>query len=56
MQIRENWVKKTRLTYVKKGSKLGKLLATPKRKGYSFIGWYTKKNSGKKVTKNTKPT
>ncbi|MCL2115759.1 MAG: InlB B-repeat-containing protein, partial [Methanobrevibacter sp.] len=46
--------KKTTVTYVKKGSKVGKL-ATPKRSGYTFKGWYTKKSGGKKITKNTKP-
>jgi len=48
--------KKTTVTTVKKGSKLNKLLATPKRSGYSFNGWYTKKTGGKKITKNTKPS
>lgn len=31
-----------------------KLAKTPKRKGYKFKGWYTKKKGGKKVTKKTK--
>ncbi|MCL2157625.1 MAG: InlB B-repeat-containing protein [Methanobrevibacter sp.] len=47
--------KKTKVTMVKKGSKIGKL-ASPKRSGYTFKGWYTKKSGGKKITKNTKPT
>ena len=46
--------KKTTVSYVKKGSKVGKL-ATPKRSGYTFKGWYTKKSGGTKITKNTKP-
>ena len=29
-------------------------LATPTRKGYAFTGWYTKKNSGSKITSKTK--
>jgi uncharacterized repeat protein (TIGR02543 family) len=36
-------------------SKLGKL-ATPKRTGYQFLGWYTSKSGGKKVTSATKVT
>jgi uncharacterized repeat protein (TIGR02543 family) len=36
-------------------AKLGKL-ATPKRAGYRFLGWYTGKAGGKKVTTNTKVT
>jgi uncharacterized repeat protein (TIGR02543 family) len=36
-------------------SKLGKL-ATPKRTGYTFQGWYTAKSGGKKVTSATKAT
>ncbi|MDR3225887.1 MAG: InlB B-repeat-containing protein [Clostridiales Family XIII bacterium] len=31
-------------------------LPTPKRKGYTFQGWYTKKTGGKKVTSKTKVT
>lgn len=31
-------------------------LATPKRKGYTFKGWYTAKTKGTKVTSNTKVT
>jgi uncharacterized repeat protein (TIGR02543 family) len=31
-----------------KGKKIGKL-PTAKRKGYTFKGWYTKKNGGKKI-------
>jgi uncharacterized repeat protein (TIGR02543 family) len=34
------------------GSKYGKL-TTPKRKGYTFRGWYTKKTGGTKITVNT---
>jgi uncharacterized repeat protein (TIGR02543 family) len=47
--------KKTVTTTVKKGSKV-KLAKTPKRTGYSFQGWFSKKSGGKKITKNTKPT
>ena len=47
--------KKTKVTNVKKGSKIGKL-ATPKRTGYTFKGWYTKKTGGSKVSVNNKPT
>ncbi|MDR2524182.1 MAG: InlB B-repeat-containing protein [Candidatus Nomurabacteria bacterium] len=36
------------------GKKIGKLPKSPKRLGYLFKGWYTKKTAGKKVTKNTK--
>jgi uncharacterized repeat protein (TIGR02543 family) len=38
---------------VKYKSKLGKL-STPKRAGYKFKGWYTKKSGGKKITSSTK--
>ncbi|MCL2116780.1 MAG: InlB B-repeat-containing protein [Methanobrevibacter sp.] len=47
--------KNTKVTRLKKGSKIGKLAATPKRSGYTFKGWYTKKSGGTKITKNTKP-
>ena len=47
--------KKTFSTIVKKGSKLKKLATTPKRKGYTFQGWFTKKKGGNEITKNTKP-
>ena len=42
-------------TTVKKGSKIKKMPTTPKLSYYVFNGWYSKKNSGKKVTVNTKP-
>ena len=48
--------KKTMVTTVKKGSKISKLPVTPKRSGYTFGGWYTKKDGGKKVGVNTKPS
>jgi len=48
--------KSTVATNVKKGSKIGKLPTTPKRSGYTFNGWYTKKTGGTKITANTKPT
>jgi uncharacterized repeat protein (TIGR02543 family) len=38
---------------VKYGSKLGKL-TTPKRAGYKFKGWYTKKSGGKNIKSSTK--
>ena len=47
--------KKIMSTSVKKGAKLSKL-ATAKRSGYTFKGWYTKKIGGKKISKNTKVT
>ena len=31
-----------------------KKMPIPKKKGKKFAGWYTKKNGGKKITKNTK--
>ena len=48
--------KKTVATTVKKGSKINKIAATPKRSGYTFKGFYTKKSGGTKINKNTKPT
>ncbi|MDR2966439.1 MAG: InlB B-repeat-containing protein [Methanobacteriaceae archaeon] len=48
--------KKTVTTSVKKGSKIGKPPTTPKRTGYTFKGWYNKKNGGTKISTNTKPT
>ncbi|MCL2116341.1 MAG: InlB B-repeat-containing protein [Methanobrevibacter sp.] len=47
--------KKTVKTTAKKGYKL-KLPKTPKKSGYVFLGWYTKKSAGKKISANTKPT
>ncbi|MCL2156929.1 MAG: InlB B-repeat-containing protein [Methanobrevibacter sp.] len=41
---------------INKGAKIKKFPATPKRKSYTFKGWYTKKSGGKKVSVNTKPT
>lgn len=38
---------------VKKGAKYGKL-PTVQRKGYRFLGWYTKKTGGKQVTAKKK--
>jgi uncharacterized repeat protein (TIGR02543 family) len=37
---------------IEKNKKLGKL-KTPTKKGYKFLGWYTKAKGGKKITKNT---
>ena len=48
--------KETRSFTVKKGSKIGKLPKTPKLSGYTFKGWFTKKNGGTKITKNFKPS
>jgi uncharacterized repeat protein (TIGR02543 family) len=48
--------KKTVSVNIKKGTKIGKFPTTPKRNGYIFMGWYTKKTGGTKITKNTKPT
>jgi uncharacterized repeat protein (TIGR02543 family) len=36
-------------------AKYGKL-PTPKRSGYGFVGWYTKKSGGSKITATTKVT
>ena len=40
-------------TTVTKGAKIGKL-KTPKKTGYAFKGWYTKKSGGTKITATTK--
>jgi len=48
--------KKNFVSTVKKGSTLNKLAASPKRSGYLFKGWYSKKTGGTKITKNTKPS
>jgi uncharacterized repeat protein (TIGR02543 family) len=48
--------KKTQITNVKKGSAIKKFPTTPKRTGYTFKGWYTKKSSGKKIAVSAKPT
>ena len=47
--------KKTVVSNIKKGAKIKTLPTTPKRSGYSFKGWYTKKTGGEKITKNTIP-
>ena len=44
---------KTKSKTVKVGSKYGKL-PKPSKKGYKFVGWYTKKKGGKKVTAKSK--
>ncbi|MCI8488939.1 MAG: hypothetical protein HFJ04_01570 [Lachnospiraceae bacterium] len=46
--------KKTTKT-VTYGVKVGKL-ASPKRKGYAFLGWYTKKSGGKEISASTAVT
>jgi len=48
--------KKTVSTSINKGNKLKKFPSTPKRTGYTFNGWFTKKTGGKKVTVKTKAT
>ena len=48
--------KKTTVFTIKKGSAINKLAASPKRSGYLFKGWYSKKTGGTKITKNTKPS
>jgi len=45
---------KTKVVSVKKNVKIGKLLKAPKRTGYEFKGWFTKKSGGKKITSTTK--
>jgi len=45
---------KTTISNVKTGAKIEKLPKTPKRTGYTFAGWYTKKSGGKKITTVTK--
>ena len=52
--INKKSVKKTTKT-VAYGQKIGKL-ASPKRKGYAFLGWYTKKSGGSQITSSTKVT
>ncbi|WP_157077557.1 InlB B-repeat-containing protein [Methanobrevibacter curvatus] len=37
-----------------KGAKIAKLPKTPKKSGYVFSGWYTKKSGGTKITTATK--
>jgi len=41
-------------TTVTKDAKLGKLTKAPKKTGYAFKGWYTKKSGGTKITTTTK--
>jgi len=45
---------KTITSNVKKGAKIGKLPKTPKKTGYIFKGWYTKKSGGTKITVTSK--
>jgi len=47
--------KKTVDMNIKKGSKIKKFPGIPKRTGYTFHGWFTKKKGGKEITKNAKP-
>jgi len=46
-------VKKTTTSTVIKNAKVGKLPKTPKKVGYAFKGWYTKKAGGTKVSTAT---
>lgn len=46
--------KKKRIKYLAPTKKYGKLPKPKAKSGKKFIGWYTKKSGGKKVTKNTK--
>ena len=47
---------KTKVTKnINKGAKIKTFPANPKRTGYTFKGWYTKKSGGSKITVNTKP-
>ena len=48
--------KKTIAMNIKKGSKIKKFPVTPKRAGYVFKGWYSKKSGGKKINTNVKLT
>jgi len=48
--------KNTFVKNINKGAKISKFPASPKRTGYNFKGWYTKKSGGTKITVNTKPT
>jgi len=48
--------KKTISSKIKKGSKIVKFPTTPKRAGYAFKGWYSKKTGGSKIVVNTKPS
>ena len=45
---------KTITTKVNNGAKITKLPTTPKKAGYVFSGWYTKKSGGIKITTATK--
>lgn len=45
----------TKSRVVTMNSKIGKI-PVPKRKGYTFVGWYTSKTKGKKVSTATKMT
>jgi len=44
---------KTTTTTTTKNAKIGTLPKTPKKAGYAFKGWYTKKTGGTKVSKST---
>lgn len=46
-------VTKTSKSGIAYGGKVGKLV-NPKRKGYAFLGWYTKKSGGKQIDASTK--
>ena len=46
--------KKTISTEVKENTKIGKFPTTPKRDGFTFKGWFTKKTGGEKINTNVK--
>ena len=46
--------KKNRTQWKAPGKKYGKLPKPKAKKGYKFVGWYTKKSGGKKITKSSK--
>lgn len=50
------YIEKKSVTKISKvavhGTKMGKL-SSPKRKGYAFLGWYTKKSGGSKIDSNS---
>ena len=47
--------KNTVVKNINKGAKISKFPASPKRTGYNFKGWYSKKSGGTKISVSTKP-
>ncbi|MCL2157220.1 MAG: InlB B-repeat-containing protein [Methanobrevibacter sp.] len=43
-------------TKITKGAKINNFPTSPKRTGYKFKGWYSKKSGGKKISLKFKPT